>query len=179
MLSLFNVCSINLIFLIRFFNEHFRHRNAPLAQLVEQLTLNQWVPGSNPWRCTKEFVSIAHRVHLFPFRTQKLSCAEPKILAWRRAGKIGRCEHKRWVREVGVSSAQGPPVPIPNTEVKLCWAENTCLATSREDRSVPTQSCSFFIQVKFLPEREVLIPCRRNAYKDIFLHSSVGRAPDC
>ena len=25
---------------------------APLAQLVEQLTLNQWVPGSNPWRCT-------------------------------------------------------------------------------------------------------------------------------
>ena len=27
-------------------------KNAPLAQLVEQLTLNQWVPGSNPWRCT-------------------------------------------------------------------------------------------------------------------------------
>ena len=24
---------------------------APLAQLVEQLTLNQWVPGSSPWRC--------------------------------------------------------------------------------------------------------------------------------
>ena len=23
-------------------------RYAPLAQLVEQLTLNQWVPGSNP-----------------------------------------------------------------------------------------------------------------------------------
>ena len=27
-------------------------QNAPLAQLVEQLTLNQWVPGSNPWRRT-------------------------------------------------------------------------------------------------------------------------------
>ena len=26
---------------------------APLAQLVEQLTLNQWVLGSSPWRCTK------------------------------------------------------------------------------------------------------------------------------
>ena len=25
---------------------------APLAQLVEQLTLNQWVQGSSPWRCT-------------------------------------------------------------------------------------------------------------------------------
>ena len=27
--------------------------NAPLAQLVEQLTLNQWVLGSSPRRCTK------------------------------------------------------------------------------------------------------------------------------
>ena len=26
---------------------------APLAQLVEQLTLNQWAQGSSPWRCTK------------------------------------------------------------------------------------------------------------------------------
>ena len=25
--------------------------NTPVAQLVEQLTLNQWVPGSNPCRC--------------------------------------------------------------------------------------------------------------------------------
>ena len=25
-----------------------RSENAPLAQLVEQLTLNQWVPGSSP-----------------------------------------------------------------------------------------------------------------------------------
>ena len=36
---------------------------------------------------------LAQRVHLFPFRTQKLSSAEPKILAWRRAGKIGHCRH--------------------------------------------------------------------------------------
>ena len=28
--------------------------NAPLAQLVEQLTLNQWVLGSSPRWCTKE-----------------------------------------------------------------------------------------------------------------------------
>ena len=26
----------------------FERKYAPLAQLVEQLTLNQWVPGSNP-----------------------------------------------------------------------------------------------------------------------------------
>ena len=31
----------------------------PLAQLVEQLTLNQWVPGSNPWRRTTRPVGQA------------------------------------------------------------------------------------------------------------------------
>ena len=41
--------------------------------------------------------------------------------------------------EVSVFNAEGPPVPIPNTEVKLCSAENTYLATDREDRSKPTQ----------------------------------------
>ena len=40
---------------------------------------------------------------------------------------------------VGVFNGEGPPVPIPNTEVKLTSADNTCLETDREDRSVPTQ----------------------------------------
>ncbi len=40
---------------------------------------------------------------------------------------------------VGVNDGEGPPVPIPNTEVKLTSAENTCLATDWEDRSMPTQ----------------------------------------
>ena len=39
---------------------------------------------------------------------------------------------------VSVFNAEGPPVPIPNTEVKLCSAENTYLATDRENRSLPT-----------------------------------------
>ena len=39
---------------------------------------------------------------------------------------------------VSVFNAEGPPVPIPNTEVKLCSAENTCRATGREDKSMPT-----------------------------------------
>ena len=39
---------------------------------------------------------------------------------------------------VGVFNAEGPPVPIPNTEVKLCSAENTCRATGRENKSMPT-----------------------------------------
>ena len=40
---------------------------------------------------------------------------------------------------VGVFNGEGPPVPIPNTEVKLTSAENTCLETDRENRSMPTQ----------------------------------------
>ena len=36
-----------------------------------------------------ELVLIRARVHPFPFRTRKLSSLLPKILAWRRAGKIG------------------------------------------------------------------------------------------
>ena len=44
--------------------------------------------------------------------------------------------------EVGVFNGEGPPVPIPNTEVKLTSADDTCLATGRENRSMPTQSRS-------------------------------------
>ena len=42
-------------------------------------------------------------------------------------------------KRVGVINAEGPPVPIPNTEVKLCSGDNTLRATVREDSSMPTQ----------------------------------------
>ena len=40
---------------------------------------------------------------------------------------------------VGVDDVEGPPVPIPNTVVKLNSAENTWLEAARENRAVPTQ----------------------------------------
>jgi hypothetical protein len=40
---------------------------------------------------------------------------------------------------VGVYDDEGPPVPIPNTVVKLIRADNTRRAASREDKSTPTQ----------------------------------------
>ena len=43
------------------------------------------------------------------------------------------------VTRVSVLNAKGPPVPIPNTEVKLFSAEDTWLETARENRSKPTQ----------------------------------------
>ena len=39
---------------------------------------------------------------------------------------------------VSVTNAEGPPVPIPNTEVKLCSGDNTLRATAREDSSMLT-----------------------------------------
>ena len=40
---------------------------------------------------------------------------------------------------VSVFNAVGPPVPIPNTEVKRCSGENTWLETARENNSMLTQ----------------------------------------
>ena len=59
---------------------------------------------------------------------------------------------------VSVFSGEGPPVPIPNTEVKLTCADDTCLATGWENRSTPTQ------------------PTRRDdeSYLRVFLSSSVS-----
>ena len=42
------------------------------------------------------------------------------------------------INNVGVDDAEGTPVPIPNTVVKLGGAENTWLATAREDKETPT-----------------------------------------
>ena len=45
-------------------------------------------------------------------------------------------EFHQAVREVqvGIDCCEGPPVPIPNTEVKLTSADNTWRVTAREDR---------------------------------------------
>ena len=38
------------------------------------------------------------------------------------------------VRSVGVDDGEVPPVPIPNTEVKLTRAQESSLETARENR---------------------------------------------
>lgn len=46
--------------------------------------------------CLEEkLVKMAWRVHLYPYRTQKLSSIAPKILGGRLPGKIGLCQHKK------------------------------------------------------------------------------------
>ena len=59
-----------------------------------------------------------------------------------------KSEESDWVYEdavqssvqVGVNDDEGPPVPIPNTVVKLIRAENTWREAAREDRSTPTST---------------------------------------
>ena len=41
-------------------------------------------------------------------------------------------------KSVGVDDVEGPPVPIPNTEVKLNSAEDTWRVTAWENRKMPT-----------------------------------------
>ena len=50
---------------------------------------------------------------------------------------------------VGVINAEGPPVAIPNTEVKLCRADDTWLATARENRYAPTWSITVSVVLFF------------------------------
>ena len=47
---------------------------------------------------------------------------------------------------IGVDDAEGPPVPIPNTEVKLCGAEDSALATGCENREMPILVADFSVK---------------------------------
>ena len=43
-----------------------------------------------------------------------------------------------YLDRVSVINAEGPPVPIPNTEVKLCSGDNTSREAVREDSPMLT-----------------------------------------
>ena len=103
-----------------------RHLYAPLAQLVEQLTLNQWVLGSSPrWCIFYLIIKICECAGIG--RQARLR----GVCLWR-TGSSPVARIKNYI--IGVDSKEVPPVPIPNTEVKLFHVENTWLATARENR---------------------------------------------
>ena len=60
-----------------------------------------------------------------------------------------RDEAKCSFSKVGVYCDEGPPVPIPNTVVKLMCAENTWLEAARENRSTPTSKGTFRLESSF------------------------------
>ena len=62
---------------------------------------------------------------------------------------------------VGVYDGEDPPVPIPNTVVKLAGAENTWLETARENKTMPALLfliCGIDILNKFRIIRSKEIP---------------------
>ena len=65
----------------------------------------------------------------------KISSSPSKMLLTKRAQY---CSIWFVPNAVGVFNGEGPPVPITKTGVKLTSADNTCLETDREDRSMPT-----------------------------------------
>ena len=97
-----------------------------------------------------ELVLIAVRVHPYPFRTRKLSSVEPKILGWRRPGKIGRCQHKARKHDV---------FPF----------------FKRDDRKV-VHNIDYGNTKK---KGDPFLTCVSDVRSVIFLLSSVGRAHDC
>ena len=98
-----------------------RHLNAPLAQLVEQLTLNQWVLGSSPRWCTIRPVGQAVKTPAS------------------HAGNTSSILVRVTKFQVGAYCSEVTPVPIPNTEVKLIRVDDTWLETAWKSRSVPAQ----------------------------------------
>ena len=62
--------------------------------------------------------STLPRVTIFPWRV----CIQSSF------------QHMLLTYIVGVDWSEGPPVPIPNTEVKLTSADDTCRVTGRENR---------------------------------------------
>ena len=58
----------------------------------------------------------------------------------------------------GVYYGEDPPVPIPNTVVKLVRAENTWRAASRENRSMPQQKALTFVRALFIPYYKYFTP---------------------
>ena len=53
-------------------------------------------------------------------------------------------------KRAGVNGNEDPPVPIPNTEVKLIRVEDTWLETARENRSMPALKPRVFMTLGFV-----------------------------
>ena len=53
---------------------------------------------------------LSEGVHLFSYRTQKLRPSAPKILAWKRAGKIGHCQLSNLKRPKGLFFRFAQPI---------------------------------------------------------------------
>ena len=69
-------------------------------------------------------------------RKKKISIHQPESGVMKLKGSNKKARRLLY-NHCGGDSVEDPPVPIPNTEVKLNCAESTLLATAREDKELP------------------------------------------
>ena len=89
------------------------------------------------------------RVHPFPYRTRKLSSVVPKILGWRRPGKIGRCQHQS-VHPIGWAFFRN--ISYITYKHLLCVINYLCHPVKQNCRGNPHGSFAFI----FLPFNTVV-----------------------
>ena len=85
---------------------------------------------------------IGRDFYYVPKDRQKKTEIERKIMLFNFQGET--------LKEVSATNAEGPPVPIPNTEVKLCSGEDTLRETVRENSSVLTLAEESRVKSAFL-----------------------------
>ena len=71
---------------------------------------------------------------LTPLTSVRIRYGSPPFLKARHAESVVTDRKVVNIYIVGADWCEGPPVPIPNTEVKLTCAEDTCRVTDRENR---------------------------------------------
>ena len=86
----------------------------------------------------KQQIRHGQRIYALYIRIRYTVCLFLRRKTRGRTGEKGK--NVFWYNHSGDNGRKDPPVPIPNTEVKLSYAESTQRATAREDRSSPLLS---------------------------------------
>ena len=106
--------------------------------------------------------------------------SEKRCIVFKNIIRICLTEYGLIYNHSGDYSRKVPPVPIPNTEVKLSYAESTCRDTDREDRASPLSSswpsCEFSHDSVFSYLSPINLPFLSSilltfAWPFLFLHS--------
>ena len=100
----------------------------PVGQVVKTAASHAVNIGSNPVRVTKLLGGIPERKGI---DNEEKGCYN---LAVGSGNAFNISDGSNPSKRVGNDCDEGPPVPIPNTEVKLICADNTLRVTARKDR---------------------------------------------
>ena len=101
----------------------------------ESLKVHQWPIGQVVKTAASHAVNIgSNPVRVTNFSLDMGFCWCYNFLAVRSQEAFDIYRWANPITIVGFDCHEGPPVPIPNTEVKLMCADNTWRVTAREDR---------------------------------------------